>query len=419
MGAAVPHSVTSQWINAAGLAAMLVATLVVTALGVPAVIAAFLCLLAYGLPVAALELGLLKVHRRASTGLDWDRAPLPVNWQRVGIKLMGFFGALGAVVLVHWAIRLYQIDEMASVGTLLLALSWIIAPVVIAYFIIVDRVMIDPHDGYWQAGTLLLGRSGQVDWQALRAFGMGWVVKGLFLPIMLVYLVGAHQRLQINIDMLTSGHVLAVRWLTDFVAACELAIVCVGYTLTVRALDAHIRSTNPFLGAWLVTLACYEPFNQLVSGRMLKFNDELFWYDWLGGSPILSWLWAMALLASFAVWLWATAAFGLRWSNLTNRGIITNGPYRFTKHPDYLAKSVFFWLIHIPFLSLGGPIEALRACLLLALFNGIYFLRARMEEKHLSADPDYVAYAMAMNQRGLFSQLGRLVPALRYTPAPA
>nr|WP_255714080.1 isoprenylcysteine carboxylmethyltransferase family protein [Pelagibacterium xiamenense] len=152
---------------------------------------------------------------------------------------------------------------------------------------------------------------------------------------------------------------------------------------------------------------------------MLAYSDGVYWFDWLKDQPVLSLAWSIALVLSFVLWLWATAAFGLRWSNLTHRGIITNGPYRFTKHPDYIAKSLFFWLISMPFLSSAGPVEALKNCLLLGLINAIYLLRARAEERHLSADPDYAAYALAMNERGIFKPLATVFPALRFQARPA
>jgi protein-S-isoprenylcysteine O-methyltransferase Ste14 len=415
----MPQSVTSQWINGIGVAGLVLATLASAILGIPSVLAGLICILAYAIPIAVLELVVLKVHRRETTGLDWS-APQPLDWPRIGTKLIGLAGFLGATAAAHWLLRFYPIEQMALFGTVALIASFVLVPAIFAYFVLVDRVMLSPRDGYWHAGMAIRGRFDQVDMKLVRDLAMGWLVKGFFLPVMVVYLISSHGRLQVDVEMLVSGHILAVRWLTEMVAACELAIVVVGYTMTARAFDAHIRSTNPLVWGWLVTLACYEPFNHVVSGRILAYEDGLRWYDWFEGVPAISWIWAVLLLFSFVGWLWATAAYGLRWSNLTNRGIITNGPYRFTKHPDYLTKSIFFWLLSVPFLANSGPLDAARNCALLALVNVLYLLRARAEEKHLSADPAYVAYALAMNERGMFSALSRIIPALRYRqPVPS
>jgi len=105
--------------------------------------------------------------------------------------------------------------------------------------------------------------------------------------------------------------------------------------------------------------------------------------------------------------------FGVRFSNLTHRGILTNGPYRFTKHPAYITKNLSWWLISIPFLHAPAT-AAIRHSIALGCINTIYFLRARTEERHLSRDPVYVAYALWMNEHGVLRFLGRWIPALRY-----
>ena len=57
-----------------------------------------------------------------------------------------------------------------------------------------------------------------------------------------------------------------------------------------------------------------------------------------------------------AVYAWATVAFGFRFSNLTHRGILTHGPYAWTKHPAYLSKNLFWWFSLLPFLVTNGNI---------------------------------------------------------------
>lgn len=108
-----------------------------------------------------------------------------------------------------------------------------------------------------------------------------------------------------------------------------------------------------------------------------------------------------------AIYAWSTAAFGLRFSNLTHRGIISDGPYRWSKHPAYICKNLSWWMISVPFIGGAGWEQALQSCLLLGGVNLIYFLRARTEERHLSRDPVYREYAAFIAEQGLLAVLRR------------
>jgi len=57
---------------------------------------------------------------------------------------------------------------------------------------------------------------------------------------------------------------------------------------------------------------------------------------------------------------------------------------------------------------------AFRHCCLLLLLNLVYYIRARTEERHLSWDPNYVAYAEWIDRHGALRRLGALFPFLKY-----
>src|SRR3546814_17210443 len=79
-------------------------------------------------------------------------------------------------------------------------------------------------------------------------------------------------------------------------------------------------------------------------------------------------VWGALLVGLIAVYAWATMAFGIRFSNLTHRGIITHGPYALTRHPAYIAKNLSWWVGSMPFLVTSGSwVEALRHMVLLGL----------------------------------------------------
>jgi protein-S-isoprenylcysteine O-methyltransferase Ste14 len=103
-----------------------------------------------------------------------------------------------------------------------------------------------------------------------------------------------------------------------------------------------------------------------------------------------------------AIYAWATVAFGLRFSNLTYRGVLTNGPYRFSRHPAYLSKNLFWWLSVLPFLVTShSPVDTIRNTVLLGCVSAIYFWRAKTEEAHLlGEDARYREYHAWMESHG-------------------
>jgi protein-S-isoprenylcysteine O-methyltransferase Ste14 len=226
------------------------------------------------------------------------------------------------------------------------------------------------------------------------------LVKAYFLPIMLDFfldhLAGLSQ----------AGH----RWATsvgpptmhmglDLVFASlflvDTGIFVYGYAVESERFGTKIRSVEPTLFGWVVALACYPPFNSATS-QLLPTD--------VGHTTLirnLDVLLAFRLIAVvlYFIYVWASVALGTRASNLTNRGIVSSGPYAYVRHPAYIAKNVAWWFETLP--KMTTPIHALS----LIGLNLIYFLRAVTEERHLRADPDYVAYCEKVRYRfipGLF-----------------
>ena len=362
-----------------------------------------------------LELFVTRVHRRPSTGLDWSRPARP-SVRRIVLKLLGLSLTLGLVVAAHAIFRVFSFDELSVTVGIAKLLAPVAAALTVLYVALVDGRQTDPEDAYHELGAMAAGLRPIRLTPRLRDHAVGWAVKAFFLPIMLYYLAANATRLDAISEGFTGDAVEIALAIMLVCVLVDLVIANVGYAMTFRLFDAHIRSPNRYLGAWVVTLVCYAPLNEIVMRRIFDYRNDLQWSDVVGDHPLLYWPWIGAILALYLIHIWSKAVYGLRWSNLTHRGILTNGPYRFTKHPDYLTKSVFFWLTAAPFLTAADPATAWSSTFALVVVNAIYWGRARMEEKHLSEDPAYVAYALAMNDRSLFRGLARLVPALRYVP---
>ncbi|MDX2111782.1 MAG: isoprenylcysteine carboxylmethyltransferase family protein [Verrucomicrobiota bacterium] len=95
--------------------------------------------------------------------------------------------------------------------------------------------------------------------------------------------------------------------------------------------------------------------------------------------------------AGWGAFAWASVSLGFKGSNLTNRGIVSHGPYRFCRHPAYV--------LHIFIPVVEAVMFGQYFIGLIIGYSVIYFLRAMTEERHLSHDPDYVAYKQKVPYR--------------------
>ncbi len=359
-----------------------------------------------------------------STGLARKALRSP-DFKRIAVRLLGFVLTLGVIALVYWLFPEYHGSFYNPFWNFITALLVPLVLLILPYFIWTDTHLADPHDSYWLVGSLPMGLFSadgfrDVDWAVLRGHFMGWTVKAFFLPLMVVYLSGEVGSLGVAYSaFVTSVQAGGYQFLYDLSYTVDLLFCVVGYAITLRLFDSHIRSTEPTAFGWVIALLCYQPFYSVIGQYYLRYDDSLFWDNLLSGVPWLKSIWAVAIVLLLFVYALSTVAIGLRFSNLTYRGVVTGGPYRYTKHPAYLSKNLSWWLISVPWAwPQGGHwYESIRNCGVLAILNLVYYLRARTEENHLSRrDSNYVAYALWMNQHGILAWLGRLLPFLRYRP---
>lgn len=376
--------------------------------------AALVAIVAAAIPMVAWSVLVDKVHRRVSTGIDWARPRALSEVLDVSItKLAGLW--------ITWAIiaGVYCLCRWYWSGSYLFAmrvLGWS-APVLVLGSIVyvpwLDRVLVEPRDGAWHFGAMLMGRE-PYDAEQVRHHWRAWAVKGFYCAFMFSALPGNWgQVIRVDWHGLLADPVLFAGVSVGVMFMIDVQIAMVGYILTMKPLDAHIRTANPLLAGWLAALICYPPFQLMEAGRPLAYQQNTAsWAYWLAGHSGLLWAWAWALVVLTGIYAWATVAFGLRFSNLTHRGVLTNGPYAWSRHPAYLAKNLFWWLETLPFLVTSHSlVEAVRNTFFLGCVSAIYFWRAKTEEAHLLAvDAKYREYHAWMARNG---PVTRVLEALR------
>jgi hypothetical protein len=354
-----------------------------------------------------------KVQRRTLV-----KPALPGSGARALTKFAGLLGAAGFVALLYWLFPEYYRghDFYGNYWMALRVLLPLWAVLALPYLYWVDRRMQEPRDALWQMGRLVTLQWRGLDPRAIGQFLLGWVARGYFLPLMFTYLCNELGRmLQYDPHSLRSFKAI-YDWVFFLLYYIDVALVSMTYLMSLRLTDTHVRSTEPTLFGWVVALICYQPFWSLIGNQYIHYDDDVRWDFWLQAIPWVYVSWGTAILALSAIYIWATLSFGGRFSNLTHRGIITNGPYRFTKHPAYIAKNLSWWMISVPFIVADDWAMAVRRCLLLGLMNFVYYLRAKTEERHLGVDPVYAQYASWIDRHGLLRFLGR-VPGLKILAA--
>lgn len=260
------------------------------------------------------------------------------------------------------------------------------------------------------AGSLALPIAFRIS-PTTRQAGLALLLKFFFAPLMINWclihianLAGSLMQLAGSIESGVTGRMLfdtSLFWAAfQLILFIDTLLFTLGYIVEVPALGNRIRSVDPTFFGWFVCLACYPPFNDFTV-RFLEWQSSDFPYfanDFIHLSINLS------LLASLAIFSWASVALGFKASNLTNRGIVTHGPYAYVRHPAYAAKNLAWWLGALPMIGVAFATGSWKAMAysLLALFGwtAIYVLRAITEERHLFMGSNgYAEYAQKVRWR--------------------
>ncbi len=358
-------------------------------------------------------LGILEIARAPWRKAPPSSEPFSAILCRSGFKILGFFATLAAIGFLYWLFPEYRRPYYEPYFEAVALLFPVIPPLFVAYFIFAEWRFPEPRDGNWQMAMFVLGRWREINWEKLRQHALGWLVKGFFLAIMfgdLAYELPVFRFAQWNMSSLTFKH--AFDALFAAILGVELVFVTAGYIFSSRLFNSQIRVTEDTLLGWTAALVCYGPFLNIFFKNYLGYRQGQEWNGWLANHPTLFVIWGSLILLFMFIHMWCDACFGLRFSNLTNRGIITNGCYRFCKHPAYIIKNLRWWMVSVPFIA--GGIEGLRLSLLLVGVNLLYALRCYAEEKLLSRDPTYQAYGLWMDKHGWFSLVGNTFPFLKY-----
>jgi protein-S-isoprenylcysteine O-methyltransferase Ste14 len=243
---------------------------------------------------------------------------------------------------------------------------------------------------------------------------LGLCVKGFYVPLMTVFFVDQFTHLVKNFAWMTGpSFSLSAITLRDvhnvshsFIFAVDVGLAWCGYVVSSRWIKNTIFSAEPTFVGWFVALACYPPHNRLLGVYFGTPGEDAFFAI---PNPRVVTFFAILSILSFCVYTSATVVFGLRFSNLTHRGVITTGPYAYIRHPAYASKNFSWWCVMLPFVlwqiynnSQHDPEhtwDPVLQILGMFLMSFVYYWRAITEERHLSRDPEYRKYMQKVPYR--------------------
>lgn len=181
----------------------------------------------------------------------------------------------------------------------------------------------------------------------------------------------------------------------QLVMLISLAYYSFGYLIESKRLNSTVRSVEPSLFGWIVCLVCYVPFYTFLANYIPMYTHDLAYFY----NDTLTFFIRLILLVAMSYKIWAIACLGVKCSNLTNRGIVTSGPYKHVRHPHYLAKLSVWWITLIPAINNSEIGTSWEPFAYMVLWTFVYGLRAYTEEQHLLNDSDYRAYHKTVKYR--------------------
>jgi protein-S-isoprenylcysteine O-methyltransferase Ste14 len=397
------------------------------------------------LSMILVEFLVFKTHRR---NFDFS-APREMDisaWKRVGARWVAACACLGLATVLYSTLKFYNLRQFPFLPrdivdanifrefyvdfTVFREFFIYAVPIVVVfsvpYFWMCERFARPgvTHDEYlilaiWLKkfpGPLFKGDTPaqKIENQHVANLFRGLLVKFFYIPLMLVWTVNGFNDYEHIIHEAISGlqnaswqspgdiamnFMMLHRSLFVCMLVLDISIASIGYVISMRLLDNHVVTAEPTFFGWMAALVCYPPFRGAVLQLMLWTPSGEVWpRDMFTQHTTFSITVSVVMILLWGVYVWATVAFGLRFSNLTNRGVICGGPYAHIRHPAYIAKNSMWWLEGLPYVVNNIsflPVFIFR----MACVNLIYGLRAWTEERHLMREAHYREYCQKVPWR--------------------
>lgn len=325
--------------------------------------------------------------------IERDQIKIKTFAIRLLLSLLLVFSLLMDVLFSNWPALSFNFEYAVLLPFLIYLTPF--------YINFVEKKLPKQNDAYYFFGQFVLGKRHWC-WQEQKQLILSWLVKLIFIPLMYAWLVFSVESYLLHEWSLSSKSWIEGLFL--FGLSVDLLIASAGYIFASRLLNNEVLSTDSSWLGWISCLICYPPLIYVFLKVKQQTND-IVWNDWLTTSDVLYWIWAFFIISSWLIYWMSTISFGLKFSNLSWRGLVNTGPYRYAKHPAYLSKNIYWWLHAVPFIGVTSSYELIRNFSGLLFVSFVYYLRAYTEEKHLLRFIEYQDYYDYMKMRNIYSRV--------------
>lgn len=337
-------------------------------------------------------------------------------YTRFSVYHVRLYGAHWEPQTLHWLSGIHLTTTSA-----LQALFWVYAVALLPYFAVGDA---KPSKSFlllsWASSTLL-GRGKAMRPDEKQA-ALVILLKFVFVPF--IVNAGIGHLCQVNykivdafkyydLDPMQRPYFIAdlsVLWLqiaTAIVYSIDVVPFVVGYLTESRLQDNKIKSVDITASGWFFCLMCYPPFNG-AAGSFIPTNvpDHVASFENMIDAPLIGAYLHIVLnvIALLLLLAYASCSVSLGWkcSNLTSRGVVRSGLYGIVRHPAYVCKNAAWWIfagsVAVHEAAAGRPYVFNLVCL--AVFTGVYAMRAITEERHMRySDDEYFDYCRQVPYR--------------------
>jgi len=296
------------------------------------------------------------------------------------------------IILLYRLLPYYKNFLRTETQIILLSLALIYTTLGFVYYLFVLPEKIKETKGsqiFNLLKKLLNCKTSKIDSKEKTAF-LFVIVKIFFLPLMINFFLNNFFSLKNQLPNLNyfsavsptdAFNLIIFPLILTLIFFADTLWFTFGYTVETKFLKNKIRSVEPTILGWVVALICYPPFNSIVTGKINWYASEYVLFS----TTSITLIFRILILLFLGIYVSASFALGAKCSNLTNRGIVSRGPYSIVRHPAYISKNIAWWITLIPVMSLP-------AILSMGTWTFIYHLRTITEEKHLMNDPEYQEY---------------------------